>query len=133
MATQQVRKLTDRDADGNPTGEETYGYMPRSFLVAGRLNEFVTEHGVNEDRHRSFELFRRNTSSPEIITFDERPNARDSSSSSTRRRRRRERSIAASAPWTLPLWLNTAEPSCNGVQCATASLAFTATVALWNL
>ena len=71
MATQQVRKLTDRDADGNPTGEETCGYMPRSFLVAGRLNEFVTELGVNEDRHRSFELFRRNTSSPEIITFDE--------------------------------------------------------------
>jgi hypothetical protein len=29
------------------------------------------EHGVNQDRHRSFELFRRNTANPEIITFDE--------------------------------------------------------------
>lgn len=71
MATQEIRKLTDRDHDGNPTGEEAYGYMPKSFLVVGSLSEFVTEHGVNEDRHRSFELFRRSTTSPEIITFDE--------------------------------------------------------------
>lgn len=71
MALQDVRKLTNKDGAGNPTGEEAYGYMPKSFLVVGSLSEFVTEHGVNEDRHRSFELFRRNTSSPEIITFDE--------------------------------------------------------------
>ena len=71
LATQEVHKLTDKDGDGGPTGEEAYGYMPKSFLVVGNLSQFVTEYGVNEDRYRSFELFRRNTSSPEIITFDE--------------------------------------------------------------
>ena len=45
--------------------------MPKSFLVVGSLKEFVGEHGVNAERYRSFELFRRNTLSPEIITFDE--------------------------------------------------------------
>jgi hypothetical protein len=29
------------------------------------------DHGVNQDQFRSFELFRRNTLSPEVITFDE--------------------------------------------------------------
>jgi len=45
--------------------------MPKSFLVIGSLKEFVGEHGINEDRYRSFELFRRHTLSPEILTFDE--------------------------------------------------------------
>jgi hypothetical protein len=45
--------------------------MPKSFLVVGSLGEFTTEHGVNEERYRSFELFRRHTLSPDIITFDE--------------------------------------------------------------
>jgi len=31
----------------------------------------MTDKGVNQERYRSFELFRRNTTSPEIITFDE--------------------------------------------------------------
>jgi hypothetical protein len=47
--------------------------MPRSFIVVGDLRQVVEEHGVNEDRHRSFELFRGNTLRPEIITFDELP------------------------------------------------------------
>jgi hypothetical protein len=45
--------------------------MPKSFLVVGCLDQFIGERGVNEDRHRSFELFRGNTLRPEIITFDE--------------------------------------------------------------
>jgi hypothetical protein len=71
MATQSLRKLSGVDDQGNPTGEDSYGYMPKSFLVIGGLGEFMTEHGVNEERYRSFELFRRHTLSPEIITFDE--------------------------------------------------------------
>lgn len=71
MATQSIRKLSGVDDDGNPTGEEAYNYMPKSFLIVGSLQEFVGEHGVNEERFRSFELLRRNTLSPEIITFDE--------------------------------------------------------------
>lgn len=39
--------------------------------MVGNLDEFRTDNGVNKDKYRSFELFRRNTSSPEIITFDE--------------------------------------------------------------
>ena len=70
LATQSVRRLVGVDDDGNPTGEEAYAYMPKSFLV-GSLQEFTTPNGVNQDRYRSFELFRRNTLSPEIITFDE--------------------------------------------------------------
>jgi hypothetical protein len=71
QATRDLRKLTARDEIGEPTGEEAYNHAPKAFLVVGSLGQFVGEHGVNEDRHRSFELFRRNTSTPEVITFDE--------------------------------------------------------------
>jgi hypothetical protein len=70
-AAQELRKLTARDQRGDPTGEEAYNYAPKSFLVVGNLDQFVGDHGVNEEQHRSFELFRRNTATPEIITFDE--------------------------------------------------------------
>ena len=39
--------------------------------MVGSLGEFVCQHGVNREQYRSFELFRRNTASPEILTFDE--------------------------------------------------------------
>ena len=64
-------KLTMKDENGNPTGEEAFNYQPRSFLVIGNLNEFMDENGVNADKYRSFELYRKNTVWPEIITFDE--------------------------------------------------------------
>jgi hypothetical protein len=70
-ATAEIRKLTETTDDGDPTGAYSYNYMPRSFLVVGHLKQFTNEHGVNEEKHRSFELFRGNISSPEIITFDE--------------------------------------------------------------
>jgi hypothetical protein len=35
------------------------------------MSEFVSENGVNKDKLRSFELLRKNTTNPEIITFDE--------------------------------------------------------------
>jgi len=65
------QKLSLVDSEGHPTGEQAFNYMPRSFLVVGSLREFLGEHGVNEDQFRSFELFRRNLTNPEIITFDE--------------------------------------------------------------
>jgi len=60
-----------RDHLGDPTGEEIYGFEPRSYLVIGRLAEFFGEHGINEEKFRSFEMYRRNIRQPEIITFDE--------------------------------------------------------------
>jgi hypothetical protein len=72
LAAESIRaKLSLTDETGDPTGEEAYNYMPKSFLVIGSLQEFVGDHGVNQERYRSFELFRRNMISPEIITFDE--------------------------------------------------------------
>ena len=72
LAAESIRtKLSLKDEAGNPTGEEAFNYLPKSFLVVGSLEQFVGEHGVNQEQYRSFELFRRNTSNPEIITFDE--------------------------------------------------------------
>lgn len=64
-------KINLEDKEGNPTGEEVFNYQPKSYLVIGNLNEFTNEHGVNKDKFRSFELYRKNMSNPEIITFDE--------------------------------------------------------------
>lgn len=64
-------KINPNDKEGNPTGEEIYNYQPKSYLVIGSMTEFVSKNGVNKDKLRSFELLRKNTSSPEIITFDE--------------------------------------------------------------
>ena len=64
-------KITMIDKLGDPTGEIVYNYQPKSFLVIGNLNEFITEKGINENKLRSFELYRKNILSPEIITFDE--------------------------------------------------------------
>jgi Shedu protein SduA, C-terminal len=64
----QLQLLDDQSA---PTGETVYTVEPRSFLVVGSLGQFMTEHGVHAAKFKSFELFRRNTVRPEIITFDE--------------------------------------------------------------
>ncbi|WP_163340049.1 Shedu immune nuclease family protein [Desulfopila sp. IMCC35008] len=64
-------RIIPSDSEGNPTGEEIYNYQPKSYLVIGSMGEFLSEQGVNRDKLRSFELLRKNTSNPEIITFDE--------------------------------------------------------------
>jgi len=64
-------KLNPRQDDGSPTGEEIFIYQPKSYLVIGDLSEFITEHGINKEKYSSFEIYRRNITSPEIITFDE--------------------------------------------------------------
>jgi hypothetical protein len=64
-------KIETTSDDGNPTGEAVFLYQPKSFVVIGCLDEFISNSAVNEQKFGSFELFRRNVSNPEIITFDE--------------------------------------------------------------
>lgn len=64
-------KLVPSHDLGDPTGEILFNFEPRSCLVIGSLKQFQTEHGINVPKFRSFELYRRNTWRPEIITFDE--------------------------------------------------------------
>jgi Shedu protein SduA, C-terminal len=65
------RKLVPNDRFGNPTGEVLFNIQPRSCLIVGHLSELQADRGVNENKFRSFELYRRNTVRPEILTFDE--------------------------------------------------------------
>lgn len=72
MAVRRLEeKLDVSDKVGDPTGDIVFTHRPRSFLVVGNLGQFLTEKGVNNDRYRSFELYRRNMNHPEVITFDE--------------------------------------------------------------
>jgi hypothetical protein len=72
MAVRRIEeKLELKNKLGDPTGDAVFTHNPRSFLVVGNLGEFITEAGVNNDKYRSFELYRRNMIHPEIITFDE--------------------------------------------------------------
>jgi hypothetical protein len=64
-------RLETNDQDGDPTGETAFLFRPRSVVVVGGLQQFVSENGVNEPKFSSFELFRRQMSSPEVMTFDE--------------------------------------------------------------
>lgn len=59
------------DDDGNPTGEDVFNFKPRAFIVIGSLSEFIGEHGVNQDKLRSFELYRTSLIGIDILTFDE--------------------------------------------------------------
>lgn len=59
------------DKEGNPTGEVVFNFKPRAFIVAGLLSEFVSEHGVNYEQLRSFEIFRNSIEGIDILTFDE--------------------------------------------------------------
>ena len=71
-AIEGIRTKLDIETDtGEPTGETVFLYQPRAFVVVGSLDEFRTDHGTNERRFSSFELFRRNMVNPEVITFDE--------------------------------------------------------------
>jgi site-specific recombinase XerD len=64
-------KIEMKDSNGNLTGEQVFLYQPKSYLIIGSLSEFISEHGVNEDKFSSFEIFRKNIFNPEIMTFDE--------------------------------------------------------------
>lgn len=64
-------KIEPTTTCGNPTGETAFIYQPKSYVVIGSLDEFITDDGVNEQKFSSFELFRRCIVNTEIITFDE--------------------------------------------------------------
>ena len=64
-------KTEIKDDTGNLTGEKVFLYQPKAFIIIGNLGEFVTENGINEEKYSSFELFRQNLKSPEILTYDE--------------------------------------------------------------
>lgn len=71
-ACQRIQsRLLPTDSEGNPTGEELFLFQPRSYLIIGSLKQFSEKGGVNTEKLRSFELLRRNTVHPEVITFDE--------------------------------------------------------------
>ena len=72
LATRDIQgRLADRGEDGAETGEHTYVVRPRSFLIAGSLDQLRGPGGVHKEKYESFELYRRNLYEPEIVTFDE--------------------------------------------------------------
>ena len=64
-------RLDTKDEKGDPTGKTAFLLRPRSVVVVGCLQQFVSEKGINEPKFSSFELLRRQIVSPEVITFDE--------------------------------------------------------------
>lgn len=71
LERQYGEQFSMKDKQGNPSGEHALIARPRSVVVCGSLSEFMTEHGVNQDKFRSFELYRRHLVSPDIVTYDE--------------------------------------------------------------
>jgi hypothetical protein len=72
LASEQIgHRLPDTDDEGAETGDATWLLRPRSFLIAGHLQQLRGDSGAHSAKFRSFELFRRNLVEPEIITFDE--------------------------------------------------------------
>jgi hypothetical protein len=72
-----VQAIGERIADTAPDGSDvpgdvTYLIRPRSFLIIGQLTDLKGQAGGDhQDRIRSFELYRRHLTEPEVITYDE--------------------------------------------------------------
>ncbi|MEX0791137.1 MAG: Shedu immune nuclease family protein [Actinomycetota bacterium] len=66
-------RLPDRAPDGSEIpGTSTYLVLPRAFLIIGSLSELRGQAGGDYvEKVRSFELYRRNLITPEVLTFDE--------------------------------------------------------------
>ena len=63
-------KFSIKDEKHNPI-KTIYNYQPKGYIIIGSLGQFATENGVNKVKYSSFELFRRNISNSEILTFGE--------------------------------------------------------------
>ncbi|MEU0236498.1 Shedu immune nuclease family protein [Nocardiopsis sp. NPDC006198] len=64
--------LQDTSDEGEMLPSGTFLLRPRSFVIAGTLDQLTgSAGGVVSDKFRSFEMFRRNLHDPEVITFDE--------------------------------------------------------------
>jgi hypothetical protein len=59
------------DKNGDPTGEEVLFVKPRGIVVIGKLSDFISELGINQEKLASFELYRQQVTGIEIITYDE--------------------------------------------------------------
>lgn len=60
------------DEEGAERGNPIYTVHPRSFVIVGSIEEFLTPDGEDKSkRFSSFELYRRGLIRPEVITFDE--------------------------------------------------------------
>ncbi|MGW5385794.1 Shedu immune nuclease family protein [Nocardia sp. NPDC003963] len=66
-------RLHSTATDGTEiAGDYTYLLNPRSFLIIGQLDEFLSKDGGHHrDKIRSFQLLRNNLKDPELVTFDE--------------------------------------------------------------
>lgn len=73
FVTEVGERFQSKNEDGTDiAGDFTYLFRPRSFLVVGDLSQLQgSGGGENQDKVRSFELFRRQITEPEILTFDE--------------------------------------------------------------
>lgn len=65
------RRFQPKDASGAPLPYEIFNVRPKAFIVIGHLSQLLAEHGVHEDKYRSFEQFRNSIQGIEILTFDE--------------------------------------------------------------
>lgn len=64
--------VDEKDTEGGITGGGAYLVEPRSFLIIGSTGELLSTNGNRiDDKFRSFESFRSNLKSPEVLTFDE--------------------------------------------------------------
>lgn len=63
-----VREAVE-NADLKPDG--VFKVLPKSVVVVGSLEQFMDDGKVDDDKFVSFELFRRQLITPEIVTFDE--------------------------------------------------------------
>ena len=64
-------RMRPKDDQGAPLAYEVFNVRPKAFIVIGHLSELVADHGVHEDKLRSFEQFRNGIQGIEVLTFDE--------------------------------------------------------------
>jgi hypothetical protein len=65
-------RFRQRDEEGIEFGEPIYSVRPKSYVIIGRLQEFIGDNGGDRSKvFASFELFRRGLVAPEVLTFDE--------------------------------------------------------------
>ena len=69
VANNDPRKIL-KDTKGYEKGS-LYSFRPKGILIVGNLSQFKSNGRENEAMIGSFELLRRNTHNPEVITFDE--------------------------------------------------------------
>lgn len=65
-------QLQGFDDEGHPTGAIVQLCRPKCYLVVGHLDQFINDKGaLSTVKYRSFENYRRTTTDPEIVTYDE--------------------------------------------------------------